>query len=464
MRREPRAPLRALIVVCVAVAATPRAARAQETPAEQPAPVHEHQQTPAEEPAPVHEHVAVGAPLLTPTREATGTSWLPNVAPMYGIHQPWRGWDLRLNGVVTAQAVFEPGFRHRTGGAAERQGDSVNWGMFMARRNLAGGRLGIRTMLSAEPWTVPDCGTLSFLATGEVCEGDTVHDRQEPHDLLMELAMDYERTIRDNWRWQVYGGLAGEPALGPPGYPHRASAATNPLAPISHHWLESTVVSFGVVTVGVHNQRWKTEFSAFNGRDADSSRVDVDLGAFDSASARLSYLPSDRLSLQVSAARLSEARSEFPFELDDPFKRFTTSAIYYRPLGANGLWATTLAYGVTRAHEIVAGRPFNSTTSALLLESSFTRSGRHTIFGRGELVGMPGHHLHAHEYSTEVFTVGKLQLGYTRQFRSVKGLTPGLGGYVGLSLLTPELAPRYEGRVAPSYAVFFSLHAARHQM
>lgn len=51
-------------------------------------------------------------------------------------------------------------------------------------------------MLSAEPWTVPGCGSLSFLATGEVCDGDTIHDRQQPHDLVMELAVNYERSLR----------------------------------------------------------------------------------------------------------------------------------------------------------------------------------------------------------------------------------------------------------------------------
>ena len=44
----------------------------------------------------VHEHVAATAPLLTPTKEASGTAWLPPATPMYGVHQPWRGWDLRV--------------------------------------------------------------------------------------------------------------------------------------------------------------------------------------------------------------------------------------------------------------------------------------------------------------------------------------------------------------------------------
>ncbi|MGE0393560.1 MAG: hypothetical protein AB7P67_08340, partial [Vicinamibacterales bacterium] len=242
----------------------------------------------------VHEHVAVDAALLTPTREASGTAWLPPATPMFGVHRPCRGWDVRVNGVAFAHAVYEPGERHRTGGAGTRQGGSLNWGMFMARRSLAGGRFGIRTMFSAEPWTVPGCGTLSFLATGEVCDDDTVHDRQQPHDLFMELAVDYDHHLRGSWRWQIYAGLAGEPALGPPGYPHRVSAMVNPIGPISHHWLDSTHVTFGVATAAAYSQRWKAEWSVFNGREPDERRADLDLGGFDSFAGRLSFLPTER--------------------------------------------------------------------------------------------------------------------------------------------------------------------------
>ena len=270
----------------------------------------------AQEPQPpridVHEHVAVTAPLLTPTKETSGTAWMPQVTPMYGVHRPWRGWDVRLNGVAFVQALYEPRDRHRTGGSGRRQVGSINWGMFMARRNAGGGRFGIRTMLSAEPWTVPGCGSLSFLAVGEVCDGDTIHDRQQQHDLFMELAVDYDRPLSGSWRWQVYAGLAGEPALGPPGYPHRASAIANPIGPVTHHWLDSTHVTFGVLTVGVYSPRWKAETSVFNGREPDDSRADLDLGAFDSVSARASFLPTERLALQVSAARLREAWTDFP--------------------------------------------------------------------------------------------------------------------------------------------------------
>ena len=77
---------------------------------------------------------------------------------------------------------------------------------------------------------------------------------------------------------------------------------------------------------------------------------------------------------------------------------------------------------------------------------------------------MPAHHLHAHEYSTSVFAIGKVQLGYVRHLRAMKGVQPGVGGTFSVSFLPPALAPRYSGRTAPGFAVFFSLHAARHQM
>jgi hypothetical protein len=68
--------------------------------------------------------------------------------------------------------------------------------MAAARRPLGVGRLGLRGMASVEPWTVRDCGFINLLANGEMCEGDTIHDRQHPHDLIMELAAEYETATR----------------------------------------------------------------------------------------------------------------------------------------------------------------------------------------------------------------------------------------------------------------------------
>ena len=110
------------------------------------------------------------------------------------------------------------------------------------------------------------------------------------------------------------------------------------------------------------------------------------------------------------------------------------------------------------------GRILDATTAAVLLESSVTVSDRHTVFGRGELVDMPAHHLHAHEYGTSVFAVGKVQLGYVPHLPVRMGLRPGIGGSISLSVVSPELAPRYSGMIAPGFGVFFNLQPARHRM
>jgi hypothetical protein len=233
---------------------------------------------------------------------------------------------------------------------------------------------------------------------------------------------------------------------------------------VSHHWLDATHVTFGLVTLGVHNQRWKAEVSAFNGREPDERRTDLDLGVFDSVAGRLSFLPTDRLALQVSAGRLREATTDFPFPSQPPVSRATASAMYHVPLGPTGLWATTLAVGATHAREVVSGGILDATSMGALLESSLTVADRHTVFGRAEIGRMPAHHLHAHEYSQSLFPLGKVQAGYVRHLPTTAGLVAGIGGSVALSLLPPELAPRYFGRVAPSFALFLNLRPARHEM
>ena len=62
---------------------------------------------------------------------------------------------------------------------------------------------------------------------------------------------------------------------GPSRFPHRASAIANPVAPIAHHWLDATHITFGVITAGVYDRRWKGELSLFNGREPDERRTTI---------------------------------------------------------------------------------------------------------------------------------------------------------------------------------------------
>ena len=214
---------------------------------------------------------------------------------------------------------------------------------------------------------------------------------------------------------------------------------SNPIAPIGHHWLDATHITFGVVTTGVYSGRWKVEASAFNGREPDENRTDFDLGALDSYSARVSVAPAASTVLQVSAGRLNDAEAEAGLPPND-VTRVTASAAYNRTLGASALWASTIAWGMN--DEPIA------TTHALLVESTLSLRDRHVGFMRFEVVGKPAHDLHVHE-SNDVFTVGKIQVGYAEYLRPTRGSRWGLGGSIAGSLVPSALAPRYGGRVAP---------------
>ena len=107
---------------------------------------------------------------------------------------------------------------------------------------------------------------------------------------------------------------------------------------------------------------------------------------------------------------------------------------------------------------------FNATTNAVLLESSVTIDDRHNWFARGEIVQKPAEDLHAHEYGAAIFTVAKIQGGYVRQFKPSPGMTIGIGGTVSLSIVPPELASRYNGRVAPGFGAFATVRPPRHVM
>ena len=50
-------------------------------------------------------------------------------------------------------------------------------------------------MVSLEPWTINGCGYPDLLASGEICDGDAIHDRQHPHDLFMEIAAECDRSL-----------------------------------------------------------------------------------------------------------------------------------------------------------------------------------------------------------------------------------------------------------------------------
>ena len=310
-------------------------------------------------------------------------------------------------------------------------------------------------MFSLEPATIGDCGYPDLLATGELCKSDSIHDRQHPHDFLMEIAGEYERPLRGSLRWQLYGGLAGEPALGPVAFPHRLSAMPNLLAPISHHWLDATHITFGVVTGGVFSNRWKAEASLFNGREPDENRWGLDLAAMNSYSGRLSFAATNDVVLQVSAGHLADAEAGEGTLPRVDVDRVTASIAYHRRLGNQHLWASTLAWG--RNEELGVA------THAFLAESSVSVNERDVWFGRVEVAGKTAHDLHIHDVS-DVLTVGKLQVGYTRYLAQTSGLRLGVGGHLAAGFVPEAIKPQYGSRANLGIGFFLTVRPAPHAM
>jgi hypothetical protein len=379
---------------------------------------------------------------MPPAREGSGTSWLPDETPMYAVHTMAGAWTLMAHGNAFLQ------YLHESGDRGSEQGGSINWFMGMADRNVGSGHLGLRAMISLEPWTIRGCGYPDLLASGELCNGEAIHDRQHPHDLFMELAATYDRPLAGNVRWQVYGGPVGEPALGPTAFPHRISAMVSPLAPITHHWFDATHITFGVITGGIYGDRWKTEASVFNGREPDDQPTNFDFGALDSWSGRVWFLPTNRWSLQLSAGHLTEAEAGHDGGPRTDVDRITASATYHRRVTDTSIWASMIGWG--RNHE-----PAASATNALLAETNLTLRDRDAFFGRFELSEKSGHDLAIE--SSDVFTVAKLQGAYTRYLDSWKALKPGVGIGVSAGIVPPSLESVYGGRVNLGVAVYLTV-------
>ena len=151
----------------------------------------------------------------------------------------------------------------------------------------------------------------------------------------MELAASYSLPLGTDSAAFVYVGLPGEPALGPSAFMHRFSGMRNPEAPLTHHWLDSTHITFGVATLGVSKGPVQLEASWFNGREPDSARWNIETRKFDSWSTRLSYNPTPALSMQVSHGDLNSPEQ---LEPETRVKRTTASITYQlshgrRPVG-----------------------------------------------------------------------------------------------------------------------------------
>jgi hypothetical protein len=376
------------------------------------------------------------------TRDASGTAWQPDSSPMEGVMGRTHGWAVMADGYATLSYDDQGGPR----GGDKTFVESMLMGM--AQRPLEGGVLTLRAMGSLDP-LMGASGYPLLLATGETANGKTaLVDRQHPHDLVMELASVYQHPLVSDLHGFLYVGWPGEPAIGPATYMHRFSGEANPEAPIGHHWLDSTHITFGVVTGGLVWRDWKLETSWFKGREPNQYRYDFDHPRLDSWSARLSWNPTPDWSLQISRAHLKSPEQLTP---DVDQDRTTASATYNRAYGAGrwwaGDWQTTFAFGQDRNSP-------GHTTDAYLLDTAAS-AGRHTLFFRAENDGkdelfddQPVNPLSGRVFNVSEYTTGYF---YTVPFHSV--LAVDVGGLVTRYSLPTALNGTY-GTDPTSFLLF----------
>jgi hypothetical protein len=299
----------------------------------------------------------------------SGTGWQPAATPGHLWMKSVGTWDLMAHGAVFAD------YNQQGGPRGAGKAESVNWLMVMEQHKLGRGSIMFREMFSAESLTAPHPGFPELFQTGETYHGQPLVDHQHPHNVFSELSFYYTRPIGERASWLFYGAAAGEPALGPVAYMHRASASELPMAPLSHHLQDSTHTSFGVITTGLVVDRLKIEGSVFNGREPDEKRYTIQFAQLDSWSARLSVAPSRDWTAQYSYGRLERPEALEPGSQ----RRQTASVEYVRPF-ARGSWATSVVWG--RVHKELENRNLNS----YLLETTANFKSRNYAFSRMELV------------------------------------------------------------------------------
>lgn len=373
------------------------------------------------------------------SRESSGSSWVPDSTPMYGWMRMFGDDMLMLHGAIFPRYVNANTLRGDDGI------DAPNWFMAMYSHPFnENAQLGFRGMMSLNLLTEGGSGYPLLFQTGETWDGLALHDRQHPHDLFDELSVSYSQRFGPDFSAYLYVGYPGEPALGPPAFMHRLSAMDNPDAPISHHWQDSTHITFGVVTVGMVWRDFKIEGSNFTGREPDEVRYDFDRPKMDSFSGRLSWNPTKNVALQISHGYL---RSPETLEPEVNQHRTTASLIYNKPLGRDTNWSNAFVWGQNRASG-------GHKTQSFLFESNFQR-GRDTVYGRIERVEKPGHELVLDEIDHETeFPIKAFTVGYIRDLAHGKGVDVGLGGQFTIYDV-PDGLDRYYGDDIPfTFQVF----------
>ena len=325
--------------------------------------------------------------------------------------------------------------------------ESQNWLMTTLSRSFGtASHLRVDAMFSFEPFTLKDIGSPQVFQTGETYYGAPLIDFQHPHDLLMNLGAEYSRSLGAT-TLVLEGYLVGPAPIGPPVFMHRPSAAENLQAPLSHHYLDATHITPGVLTVGIERTGFKLEAGAFHGREPDEDRLDLDTAALDSFGARVSWADGAWY-MQISGADIKTPETNSPYDE----VRYTASVSYFKG-DANQSIAWMAAFGQNRE---VFGN-----LEAYLFEGT-RRFSRNAVFMRAETVEKDildaGFHPVGVSHPHRVSQVSALTVGYVRDVVSKAWGTLGVGADVTGYIVPDNLKESYG---SPASFHFFMRYRGR---
>lgn len=416
---------------------TPPATPAPPSPAPDPMAKMDHSKMGHQEPEAPNEDCLCNAAPLAPLMpvQGSGTSRLPAAeGMMHGKHIMTGDWMLMLHGYAWLTYSDQGGPR------GDKQTFVTSMAMAEASRDLSDNtRLQLRAMLSLDP-LIGKRGYPNLFATGETANGIPLVDRQHPHDFFMELSARIDHDFGDSGiTGFIYGGPAAEPALGPSAFMHRRSAKLNPEAPITHHWFDSTHITFGVVTAGLATRTLQLEGSVFKGREPDEERWGIDKLKLDSWSVRAIWNPSQNWALSLSHGFQKDAEATDPGEN----QRKTIASVSY----AGSRLAATAAFSL-KNHD-------GDTHNAFLAEANWDITPRHAIFGRVEVADNDELFFAPDPRATDSYGVSKATLGYAYTL-PVGPFGLSLGGS-GSIYTKPAALDAVYGRNPKSFTLFAKL-------
>lgn len=333
--------------------------------------------------------------------------------------------------------------------------ESQNWFMGTGDRYVGPGRLIVHTMISLEPFTIgklvyggnariPAGGSPQLFQTGETYQGVPLVNYQHPHDLVMGLGGAY-RLVRDRAAYTFGADVVGSATLGPTPFMHRASARNNPQVPLTHHFMDSTHISTGVVRGGVEVGGFTIEGSLFRGAEPDDHRTNIDKPALDSWSARLSYKRGP-WSAQFSGGLLHEPEWYEPYD----HARLTASFGFNGTIGTRRLDAM-FGWGQNRAKVVQ-----NGVSDGFVLEWDLGAAPKTSVYGRAEiavkqLFGL-GFHPRGFEHPHVYSHIDSLTIGAVRDLMTARWSRIGIGADATVYHMSPDLAQFYDG--SQSFHVF----------